>query len=212
MVQQKRRAPGRPRIRKSEISTKQLILQKATPLFLNGGYQKVSIDDVAAAAGMTKASVYYYFSSKADLFKVAMVEMMKRITVQMDKLFQTDKPLRDQLKDVTLSHLRATTTLDIGSLTRETKTALSVKQQAEMNQAEDEMYRCIERAFERSQSRGDVAPANKGFAAHALVALLKIGNMKSENGLLLFPSVDEAAEEILDAFWHGFFTQSDSNV
>ena len=47
--------------------TKDRILAAALVVFGEGGYRDSSIDDVAAAAGVTKGAVYYYFSDKDDL-------------------------------------------------------------------------------------------------------------------------------------------------
>lgn len=44
------------------------ILDAAQKIFAKHGYQSGSLDDVAAEAGISKATLYYYFSSKAHLF------------------------------------------------------------------------------------------------------------------------------------------------
>ena len=74
----KQRPLGRPRQNKNTKSTKETILEVATRLFLTQNYQVVSMDEVAKVCGVTKATVYYYYSTKADLF-TATTEMMVRI-------------------------------------------------------------------------------------------------------------------------------------
>lgn len=44
------------------------ILEAARKVFAKHGYQSGSLDDVAAEAGISKPTLYYYFSSKAHLF------------------------------------------------------------------------------------------------------------------------------------------------
>lgn len=44
------------------------IIAVAAPLFAEHGYEGASIRDIAQAAGMTTASLYYHFSGKDDLF------------------------------------------------------------------------------------------------------------------------------------------------
>ncbi len=46
---------------------KRRILESATRLFIDQGYRKTSIDEVAREAGVAKGTVYLYFSSKPDL-------------------------------------------------------------------------------------------------------------------------------------------------
>ncbi|HOS96242.1 MAG TPA: TetR/AcrR family transcriptional regulator [Deltaproteobacteria bacterium] len=45
------------------------ILNAALKLFARFGYQKTTVDDVAAAMGMSKGNIYFYVSSKRDLYE-----------------------------------------------------------------------------------------------------------------------------------------------
>jgi AcrR family transcriptional regulator len=45
-----------------------LILTAATSVFARHGYAKTTLDDVGRAVQLNKASLYYYFASKDDLF------------------------------------------------------------------------------------------------------------------------------------------------
>ena len=45
------------------------LLLSATELFLERGYDAVSLDDIVHHAGVSKASIYKYFGSKEGLFK-----------------------------------------------------------------------------------------------------------------------------------------------
>jgi AcrR family transcriptional regulator len=47
---------------------KKLILESANRLFLERGYNAVRIDDIAEAAGLSRATFYVYFPSKRDVF------------------------------------------------------------------------------------------------------------------------------------------------
>ena len=48
--------------------TPERLLDAARKVFAKQGYDGASLDQVAAAAGMTKGAVYHHFDSKADLF------------------------------------------------------------------------------------------------------------------------------------------------
>ena len=45
------------------------LLVSATDLFLERGYDAVSLDDIVQHAGGSKASIYKYFGNKEGLFK-----------------------------------------------------------------------------------------------------------------------------------------------
>ena len=51
-----------------------LILRAAFTLFLRDGFSNTSMDAVTAGAGVSKATVYAHFPSKAELFEVVMRE------------------------------------------------------------------------------------------------------------------------------------------
>lgn len=51
--------------------TKEYILFESFKLFLANGYDKVSMNDLVKASGLSKGAFYHYFSSKEELFKEA---------------------------------------------------------------------------------------------------------------------------------------------
>jgi AcrR family transcriptional regulator len=53
---------------RTEATTTQL-LEAARRLFATDGYEATSLDDVVAAAGVTKGALYHHFASKRDLFR-----------------------------------------------------------------------------------------------------------------------------------------------
>ena len=58
---------GRLRTKRS-TATKDQIVHAAASLLASKGYEATSLDDVAAAAGITKGTVYYHFDSKEALY------------------------------------------------------------------------------------------------------------------------------------------------
>ena len=52
---------------RSGIATRERIVSAANALFYNDGIRGVSVDAVAAKAGLTKRTLYYHFKSKDDL-------------------------------------------------------------------------------------------------------------------------------------------------
>jgi AcrR family transcriptional regulator len=59
--------PVRPRTRMTASDRRAAIQQSAMEAFATRGYHGTSIDDVAQAAGISKALIYEHFSSKQDL-------------------------------------------------------------------------------------------------------------------------------------------------
>ena len=55
------------------------ILKKKKKLFTNYGFKKVSMDEIASEAGVTKKTVYTYFSSKEELLKYCIKEELQNM-------------------------------------------------------------------------------------------------------------------------------------
>ena len=58
--------------KKTKASKRDTLLSKATELFRMQGFQATSIDDVCAAAHVTKGAFFHYFKSKKALAKACL--------------------------------------------------------------------------------------------------------------------------------------------
>ncbi|MBK9928116.1 MAG: TetR/AcrR family transcriptional regulator [Anaerolineales bacterium] len=63
--------------RSEETRTK--ILDAAIKLFSNNGYNKASVDDICAEAGISKGAFYHHFKSKQELFLAILDGWLKAI-------------------------------------------------------------------------------------------------------------------------------------
>src|ERR1700704_6531997 len=64
------------------------ILDAARKVFSKRGFRDTTVDDIAAAAGLAKATVYQYFPSKQEIYLEALregaVELIERTRRQME--------------------------------------------------------------------------------------------------------------------------------
>ncbi len=60
--------------------TKEEIVLRCLPVFLQQGYHKTTMDDLAKACGLFKGSFYYYFSSKEALMKAILEGSLAYVT------------------------------------------------------------------------------------------------------------------------------------
>ena len=65
---------GRPRRLRRGPLTRTQILDAALRLFSERGFARTSVRDIAQAAGITDAAIYYHFASKRDLFEALIEE------------------------------------------------------------------------------------------------------------------------------------------
>ena len=59
--------------------TRQLLEKSATHLFATRKYEEVSVDNIAAATGLTKGAFYHHFNSKVDIFEACYSGQVIRI-------------------------------------------------------------------------------------------------------------------------------------
>lgn len=62
----------------SEITGRR-ILEVATGLFAGRGYADVGLEEVAAAAGVTRGAVYHHYGNKQGLFRAVTAEVQRRV-------------------------------------------------------------------------------------------------------------------------------------
>lgn len=86
-------APGRPK----DPSKGAAILEAAKKLFVEQGFEGVSMDQIAAAAGVSKLTVYSHYGDKESLFSAAIAAKCEEQLSQGLFTIDHDKPLRELL-------------------------------------------------------------------------------------------------------------------
>lgn len=70
------------------------ILDAAAHAFAQGGFAATSMDDVAAAAGVTRLIVYRHFDSKEDLYRAVLDQVAGRLGEELATQMEQDGPER----------------------------------------------------------------------------------------------------------------------
>ncbi|HLH71163.1 MAG TPA: TetR family transcriptional regulator [Candidatus Dormibacteraeota bacterium] len=68
---------GGQRLRRAQ--RREQILAAATEAFARAGFARTSLDDVAAAAGVSRVILYRHFASKADLYRAVLERARQRL-------------------------------------------------------------------------------------------------------------------------------------
>lgn len=76
--------PEVPVLSKSE-QKRQVILGAATATFARFGYDKTTLDDLGKAVKLNKASLYYYFKNKEEIFTVVILEESRQFIVSLQE-------------------------------------------------------------------------------------------------------------------------------
>ncbi|KAB2918318.1 MAG: TetR/AcrR family transcriptional regulator [Hyphomicrobiaceae bacterium] len=82
------------------------ILEVATSLYAQGGYETISMATVASAAGLSEGTLYNYFRDKQDLVLRVSVAAFERHTVEAERIVAEARSLRDGLEQLIALELR----------------------------------------------------------------------------------------------------------
>ena len=93
-------ADGQPSVKRGRKFDQ--VLQGAREIFMSDGFEGASVDDIAKAAGVSKATLYSYFPDKRLLFmEVARSECVRQADVAFDSVDMT-APIRDVLTSLAM--------------------------------------------------------------------------------------------------------------
>src|SRR5437879_4956749 len=84
---------GRPRAYQPEVA-----LGKALDLFRRGGFAATSLDDLSAATGMNRPSLYGAFGDKRELYIKSYQRYREDARVAMQNIFREESPIRRRLE------------------------------------------------------------------------------------------------------------------
>ncbi len=80
----------------SKLSKKERIVLEAKKMFAQNGYAQTIMDDLAQAADVNKATIYYHFKDKATLYETLFLEGVQKIADRV--IEQTDEQTHPQEK------------------------------------------------------------------------------------------------------------------
>lgn len=163
-------APGRGRrVRRGPLTRKQ-ILDASLRLFSEKGFARTSVRDIAQAAGITDAAIYYHFASKRELFEALIEE--RGFTQALENLERAEIVVGPREAIPRLA------TLALGFIyqNRDLMKVMMVEAMAEDPVAAEE-YRVLVERWERAEAR--------------------IMRHYAEQGLLRTEAVDELAKQLV---------------
>ncbi|WP_164775109.1 TetR/AcrR family transcriptional regulator [Nocardioides pantholopis] len=93
--------------REESLRTRAALLDAARGLFLERGFDAVSVEDVGRAVGVTRGAVYHHFGGKRPLFEEVVAGLHREIAVQVGRAAEAAGPGRPGLVAGCLAFLDA---------------------------------------------------------------------------------------------------------
>ncbi|WP_198850413.1 TetR/AcrR family transcriptional regulator [Alicyclobacillus sp. SO9] len=204
------RRPGRPRADSMETPTADRILEVAGRLFMELGFDGVSTDEVARQTGITKAMIYYYFSSKTGLFTASMERMMRSIQGKTAAILHHDEPLYNRLLEIAEIRLSISASRhDLDAVLRTSRSALSDEQLGRIKAAEEQLVQVVIDAFQKGIEDKEVGDYSPTMLAHVYISALSAGDSHKLREDYEKRDPKRIAREIVDILWAGMRLQAE---
>ena len=189
----------------ADVSGRGRILREARLLFTAQGYAAVSMQQIADAAVVNKATLYHHFRDKENLFLSVMVEEFGRLATSVGAVMAEGGTLRDQLRRVA-AHIFASRQSDFGRLAADLRDNVSGQRRSEL------MGRCappweqISVAVKRAIASGEVRAVDADLVARLFFAMVGSQMWWSNIGTQYPEPDDRLASTIADLVLDGIHT------
>lgn len=199
------------RRRKGSAPGARRIESAARRLFANRGYADTSMAEIAAAAGVSKATVFHHFRSKRALYEALLGDAVTGFREQIVPLLETHGDLEGSLRRFAAAHVERLTRMQ-GTMRLIMRELMSGTPAASELFTESEMSRnfsLLVDALRRGQAGGTVrTDVDAGLVVFILICanwfLFQTANLSRRNpDLAVLTSTESYATEVARLLCHG---------
>ena len=147
------------------------VLREARALFTAEGFAAVSMQQIADAAGVNKATLYHHFRDKQDLFVSVMVEEFQRMSAGMSAIVAVAGSPREQLQRVA-EYMLATRHSDFGRLSADLRAHVATEQRDRLMAECAAPWEAIRAVVERGVASGEVRDVDPDLVARVFFAMV----------------------------------------
>jgi len=91
--------------KKTLPAKEQEIIIVAAQLFKEKGYRATTLEDIAAAVGMLKGSLYYYIRSKEELLYLVVRDPIRQAYNRLEEIVNSEAPVRLKIAQAITNHM-----------------------------------------------------------------------------------------------------------
>lgn len=148
------------------------VLDTAVRFFNAKGFQATSLDDVAKALGVTKPTIYHYFSNKDDILFECLRLGMQQIQTAIGEVQQSGATGRDRLEVFAVTYA-LTMTQDFGMCTiRTSDDQLSAKSREDFRALKREIHDALQAIIEDGMKDGSLIAGDARLAAFTMAGAI----------------------------------------
>lgn len=191
-----------PPIVERRVEGRERIVQEARPLFVARGFNAVSMQQIADAAGVNKATLYHHFRDKEELFLDVVREEIAKATATVLRAIAAGGDFRAKLYRLVAS-LFATTELDYFRLIADLHEYVSEERRLRLLEETPPPWKAVRPMIEDAIAAGEIRPISVDLATsmlfHAIFGQIKLEKM----GTLAYPADDALAKLVVDLLMDG---------
>jgi AcrR family transcriptional regulator len=154
-----------------DLSGRGRILREARRLFTDQGFAAVSMQQIADAAAINKATLYHHFQDKEDLFVSVMAEEFARMGAGLGASIAEPASLREQLQRVA-AHVLASRHSDFGRLSADLRVHVSEQKRSALMDNCSAPWSVVRVAIEQAIERGEVRQVDAELVARMFFAMV----------------------------------------
>ena len=174
------------------------IIATAADMFASQQFHKVRLDDVAAAAGVGKGTLYVYFQSKEDLYFTIIFEGVALLLSRLKAQLATDhsgamhrlRTIADELVDFAFQHPQFFELM---------KTVGLPKNRGEWDAQRDDLFNLIEQTIRAGIESGELRDENPALTARFIPGLVRSAMLFGPKGL----APDQLKQQLHALLEHG---------
>ncbi len=80
--------------------TEERIIREARRLFIERGYEKTSMSDIAQAAGINRPALHYYFRTKDKMFSAVFADIISAVVPKIEYILTQDRPIGERIGEI----------------------------------------------------------------------------------------------------------------
>lgn len=178
------------------------ILGVAYPLFVEHGYKSVSMQQIAGAAQIHKATLYHHFRNKDAIF-IAVVQMaLRQIRSQVAEVMARGGAASDQLAQIAYQ-MFASTESDFGRLMTDAQENIAAEQRHALLRDESFPWDLYEQIIIRAVQSGELPDVDVGLAISMFIGLVFGQTWVRRIGRVSDPLDERVARTIIDILFAG---------
>ncbi|MEZ4500789.1 MAG: TetR/AcrR family transcriptional regulator [Thermomicrobiales bacterium] len=196
-------------VRPSESESRNRVLDAAYPLFVQQGYKAVSMQQIADAVSINKATLYHHFRSKDDLFLAVVHVAMRRIRADIEAVVQGCDSAQEQLVRIAAMMFRSNQG-DLGRLMTDAHEFLPMEARLSVIRGETAPWDLYDSVFRTAVESGSLPEIDIRLASTMFIGLVYGQNLARKIGRIDTPLDESVARTIVDVLFAGLRSSAPS--